>query len=202
MIYYRTPSARPESRPPELIGWSAFCIYTLSEHIESGWRYVGIGQPDSLSGTVWFTPPMAGAWRDIGKGWEVCVTDQAWSALMFARTANTFDVFTIEFGGQEWLVPSVVGETGQRSFKVKFGPGFVPSLTAQQTEAVNRALEIRACHESGNWPPMQQQAECAAWFLGLCYHLSPATIAAAELLDEAAVRKILLLAAGYSADGT
>lgn len=203
MIYYRTPAARPESRPPELAGWQAFCIYSLMERIEGAWRYAGVVEPDKLTGTAWFTPPEKGPWFDIGGGWEACNTEQDWSPLMFARNADAlpFDVYTVDIGHHEWMVAKIVTEAGGRAFPVKFGPGFKPMLTAQQEEAMRRAEEVRASFMGGHAMPMEMQAECAAWFLGLCYHLSPATIAACGMLDEVSVEVILKLAAGIPAHG-
>ena len=191
MIYYRTHASRSELQPPELVGWRSphHALSICSRQVDC-WRVVGIADP------MYFDVPPDLAFEDIGNGWFASNDGKGVDLAAHRRTVTTWPCETIEVPNVGPVTcPKVLDKSGQRLFPVKYGRGFQPVLTAEQTMAEAHARGIQDAFKSGNWPDMTEQAKVAADLMCLTHALSPATVAMGECLDAVAVQLLNLLAA-------
>lgn len=196
MIYYRTHASRTDDRrPPELADWvSPGEDACLSENVIGEYRYVAVTPP------MVFNPPLDAAWVPVAPGWEMAVAgDTVLNHL--ARTACKFKVAVATVNGNDWIIPHILDQKGNRFFTIVYGgDDFKPMLTDQQQELLALAQEVRVCHETKNWPEVSTKAKWAAKFLSVPYCMSIKTIGQLAILDDELIDAVLMTACGYYTD--
>lgn len=110
-----------------------------------------------------------------------------------------------DIAGNAWAAPAILDGSGERGFRVKYGPTFRPALTAEQDAAMILSREARALlinlYHAKKDPTEDEQAAMCAWaadLLSIANHITPEVLGMLQILDDSLVTAVL--AAATSAD--
>lgn len=141
----------------------------------------------------------AGPWRDVGDGYAVAGPVEAWGAYRKGESWADFEPVA-DLRGRLWMAPRVLDATGERVFRVAYGPDFLPELTPEQYRMLDIAKAARDALTAGQTGvqdvPMQTACRWAAELLGVAYHLPVPAVAALAILDDALSVGVLSVAIG------
>lgn len=189
MIRFRDSKSRPT--PPAWLAGAADLVQRASPH---GMLW-GVGDALTLDG--------GGVWHDMGEGYAVAGPVDAHDA--YQKRQSWFSTVGVEdLSGRVWQIPRILDGNGDRAFRVSYGPGFTPSLTAEQYAMMELAQAARdgvSASESGVQDvDMSIACQWAASFLSVAYHLSPDAIAHLCILDDALVVGAIQASCGLRAE--
>lgn len=163
--------------------------HDLCHREADGCDYWGIGNP------AWFTPPADG-WARVCDGIDAAVIGEA-TDFPIGRKMTCGVAYANDMHGNQWSVPKVLTQTGERAFPVPIGPDYLPAPTDEQDRILVVATAAR-----GALIAMQESdddgidaAASARWAVEiLCYgnHINAGTMLALGLLDEALTLQTLV----------
>lgn len=151
-------------------------------------------QADSPGGIVWaicpaFVFPQVPdhAWRALPDGYEVGGTVDDADPVRLLRRPGAYRLESVtDLRGRAWRVPVVTDEQGDRAFAVSYGEDWMPVIEPEQDRALKIAAEARSViRPDGPGAPIQAACAWSAAFLSLAYHLTPAVIQRAGIMDDA-----------------
>lgn len=152
-------------------------------------------------------------WRDLPDGWQVRLAGRPEDLdprrlqrpVTWCETKPVRDLL-----GRQWCVPILLDATGARAFRVRYGSGYLPVLTAEQSLAHTVALEARAglqvAYRAQTARPDDPDAgldlAVAARWLGvllpIATGISAEALAELEVLDDRMIVHGCALAGGYA----
>ena len=163
------------------------------------WHYSGVVDP------VFWGIPETASWKDLEDGWQAADFGAApWSPdIDLCRLNHWSQCLPVEDArGRIWLAPIIrLPGDGGRAYSVAYaGPDFLPAPTPDQQVADAIASEahaaLSAAAAGGPGLPVRVACKWTARLLSLSHHVSPLTLAMLGLLDDALVKRVLMVAAG------
>lgn len=188
LVYGDTKAAERRTAPPWLAGAADLCEVQSKDGSK---RYWGIGNPHLVG--------ERNDWQDLDDGWQVAIADaidpqRFRRELRWCRTNQAEDTI-----GRVWSMPCILNEQGDRCILVRYGKDFLPSLTPEQSRAVEIAKAARdalTCAVDGGELDMAIAARWTAELLALSHHVSVEVIGALCFIDDSLILSALSAAVG------
>lgn len=191
ILYHHDLSPTP---PPWLAGAPNLCH---REDPGRGFTY-GLGEPFEFG-----RMPEAGG-HPLGDGWSVALVGD-FDPFWLRRNRPGQPVAPCpDVEGRVWAAPIILAADGSRAFQVKYGKGFRPVLTWEQTQLIEFAnsarAELRAMFADASKRSELMPTACAWAARAFSYvnHITPEAIDALGLLDETSVIGGLVTLCSYA----
>lgn len=185
IIYFHRTASSP---PP----WLKNANNLSMRHLKDGYGY-GIGPAFFIHNPPEDAVELEGGWKSYltedGCEPEFLVKENKWYSMAVAQDTNE----------RNWTVPRILGENGNRAFRVAYGTDFLPKLTTEQSDLFETAQEARVQLKESfsggkDFKPMDMQAACAwaAKFIQVTNHLNVEVMMKHGLLDDRLVIDALM----------
>jgi hypothetical protein len=169
----------------------------------------GLVVRESMAGRFWAIgesylcgPQERNRWADVGDGFSATIVGNL-DALRLKRDQQWCEVSTgPDLKMREWTIPKPLGYEGSRTFRVAYGPDYLPALTDEQKrcEDIARAARGALMAATLNGEPLPMKIACAwtAELLSVTNHVTPRVLGELALIDDVLVAAVLYGASGLS----
>jgi hypothetical protein len=186
MIVIRDPHQR-RAPPPWMAG-----APNLQEREAQAGKLWGIGP-------AWLLGPADHGWESLPDGYQVRLVGEIEPQLLRRRQVWCDTMLAHSMDGAPWIVPVILSVDGRRSFRVNYGPNYLPTLTDEQGHALAVAEEVRtllAAISERQGVDASLMVRYAAYLLALTNHITPEILAALRLIDDVLALDTLTAASG------